>query len=192
MQTDLSWVEELHARLAVRYGDKWSKMWEGFSLDDMAVVRQDWANVLHNCTTGGLLFALDNLPVSWPPTAGEFLEIVRRKPVANEAQQAIAGPRLTPAEQQAELERLNTTREAFEQRDPSSSWIADLQARQARGERLTITQRDMLRAALPRYRAATAPPMPNDFKGVAAANMPAAMRPDANEPPPTPYEGERL
>lgn len=151
MRTDLSWVEDLHTRLAIRYADKWTRMWEQFKPEEMAVVRQDWANMLSSCTTAGLLYALDNLPPDWPPNAGEFLEIVKRKPVANTAQQQLTGPQLSAEQIRENLDRLNAARKVFMERKPNAEWVETLLERERNGERLTFTQREMLRDALPRY-----------------------------------------
>lgn len=144
MQTDLAWVEDLHARLAVRYGDKWAKMWDGFSLDDMAIVRQDWANVLSGCTTAGLLYALDNLPPSWPPNVGEFFEIVKRRPVATAQQQALTGPPADPAR----VARVVAATRSMGGARNALQWAVDLRGREERGERLTESQRMAWRNAI--------------------------------------------
>ncbi len=136
---DLSWIEQLHTRLALRYADKWLRMWEGF---DMEAVRCDWAHVLEGVTTAGLLYALDNLPAAWPPTAGEFLEIVRRQPSPNEAQPALSGSPADPKRVASLLAKL-----ARPQPVNRLAWAYRLRDAEKAGERLTEAQKTAWRRA---------------------------------------------
>lgn len=62
-------VDEIHARLLVRYGSKWLNLWTGVPEE---AVKADWSEQLAAVTPAGVRFALDNLPDEYPPTVGVF------------------------------------------------------------------------------------------------------------------------
>ena len=63
------YVDEIHARLAVRYGSAWLAKWQGV---DMAAIKADWAAVLDGMQPASISKALDSLPPEFPPTATAF------------------------------------------------------------------------------------------------------------------------
>ena len=63
------WIDEIMARLAVRYGSRWSSLWQGV---DPELVRADWAEQLDGMTPESIRKALDSLPDDFPPTATAF------------------------------------------------------------------------------------------------------------------------
>ena len=69
MSLQSRWVDEIMARLAVRYGTRWSSLWQGI---DPGLVRADWAEQLGGMTPEGIRKALDSLPDDFPPTATAF------------------------------------------------------------------------------------------------------------------------
>lgn len=71
------WVETIHARLLVRYGDAWLRKWDGI---DRAAVEQDWAEELHGLTSGAIAHALSNLPPARPPNSAEFKALALMRP----------------------------------------------------------------------------------------------------------------
>jgi hypothetical protein len=73
----ISWVDRIFARLSVRYGSAFLRRYEGLDAD---AVKQDWALMLadYKEKPEPLLHALNNLPDSLPPTAGEFRAIARQ------------------------------------------------------------------------------------------------------------------
>lgn len=62
-------VEKIFARLLVRYGAAWNRMWEGVEPD---AVKADWERVLSGVNGAAIMFALEHLPADRPPTAGQF------------------------------------------------------------------------------------------------------------------------
>ena len=71
-----SWVDHLFAKLAVRFGDAWTRKWEGIQ---MAAVRADWAAVLDGLPGPALQHGLNNLPREFPPTAHQFRDLCIRR-----------------------------------------------------------------------------------------------------------------
>jgi len=139
------WVEAIHARLLVRYGDAWIRKWDG--IDPEAVVA-DWAEELHGLTSAGVTHALANLPPARPPNSAEFkaLAIARPEP----APLALPAPKADPHRVAAILAGLKK-RQA---RDPLA-WARDLKERDEKhggllwnGKRMTAAARVMYRAAL--------------------------------------------
>lgn len=63
------YVDEIHARLAVRYGSRWLSLWTGV---DPEHVKADWANVLDGMQPAGIKKALESLPQDFPPTSTAF------------------------------------------------------------------------------------------------------------------------
>ena len=61
-----------HARLAVRYGSRWSAMWAGVPME---AVKADWAQCLEGMTSRAIRYALDNLPDERPPTVAQFKKL---------------------------------------------------------------------------------------------------------------------
>lgn len=62
-------VDEIHARLLVRYGSKWLNLWAGVPEE---AIKADWSEQLAAVSPAGVRFALDNLPDEYPPTVGAF------------------------------------------------------------------------------------------------------------------------
>jgi hypothetical protein len=78
MQLPNSWIDRIFARLLVRYGSAWLRLWESL---DIEVVKADWAVVLGSMPTDSLLYGLENLPDDRPPaTAQAFRAICLRRP----------------------------------------------------------------------------------------------------------------
>lgn len=69
MPFPLRYVEEIHARLAVRYGARWSSLWAGVDAD---LVKADWSQVLDGMSPASVTKALESLPHDFPPTAPAF------------------------------------------------------------------------------------------------------------------------
>ncbi len=74
-----AWVDSLFARMAVRYGTAWTRMWEGL---DMAAVKADWAECLAGYAKSpqSIQYGLDHLPVDRPPIAPAFALLCRNAP----------------------------------------------------------------------------------------------------------------
>lgn len=67
------YVDRIFARLLVRYGAAWLRMWDQI---DMEAVKADWAEVLSGLPDWSLKHALDNLPERHP-NAQQFRELCR-------------------------------------------------------------------------------------------------------------------
>lgn len=72
MPLPLRYVEEIHARLAVRYGSAWTTKWAGL---DQADIVSDWAEQLDGMQPAGIKAALANLPHDFPPTCTAFRKL---------------------------------------------------------------------------------------------------------------------
>jgi len=64
MPLNSRFVDEIFARLTVRYGARFAGQWDGI---DMALVKADWANELDGMTPDQIKAALANLPGDFPP-----------------------------------------------------------------------------------------------------------------------------
>jgi hypothetical protein len=76
MPLQASWVDNLFARLTVRYGAAFLRQWPDA---DLAVVKADWADVLDGCRGESIGYALRYLP-NTPPNALQFRDVCRRAP----------------------------------------------------------------------------------------------------------------
>lgn len=131
-------IEYLFAKLLARYGSAWRGKWAGV---EPAAVMADWQSHLGNLSNDALIYGLENLPMDFPPTVGQFREVCLRAPERRPV--ALAAPKADPLRLKAEFERMHSL--AAERRP--TAWIADLEARQARGEPLNLPQRAVLTRA---------------------------------------------
>lgn len=138
MQLPALWVDSLFARLQVRYGAPWTSLWAGL---DLAIVKADWADELgafHDCPEA-IKHALANLPADRPPNGAQFKLLCRRPTVTPPA---LPAPRVDPKVVEA-------VKKAFAPKSqPAKAWAHALRKREFMGDRLSITQRSMWRAAL--------------------------------------------
>lgn len=65
-------VDQIFARLLVRYGATWIRMWDDI---DMEAVKADWAEVLGHCSREQIRHALEHLPDVRPPNAMQFRDL---------------------------------------------------------------------------------------------------------------------
>ncbi len=72
MPLPLRYVDEIHARLAIRYGTAWSAKWQGL---DQEAIRTDWADQLDGMSPPAIKAALANLPPEFPPTCTAFRKL---------------------------------------------------------------------------------------------------------------------
>jgi hypothetical protein len=138
MALDSRYVDRIFARLMVRYGTAWLRMWEGV---DPEAVKADWAQELGGVSPESIIHALDHLPPEKPPTVAVFraLCIARNQP----------GPLALPPVK-TDPEVLRRIRSAFNrrpERDPKD-WARLLRRREEAGERLSAFQRASWREAL--------------------------------------------
>jgi hypothetical protein len=143
MGLDAKWVERLHTRLAVRYGSRWTGMWEGI---DPALVRADWADVLDGLTAESIGYALEHLPSEFPPTAQAFRALCMRAPAKAAAQ--LPAPAVEPGFVDEVMARLQAARPAIlSPRTPAERCLANIRDAVARnGGRWSAPRRDMVMA----------------------------------------------
>lgn len=136
-----SWVETLFARLAVRYGTAWTRLWEGI---DAGAVRADWANELAGLETNpeAIKHGLANLPADRPPTVTQFRALCIARPEPKPA----ALPAPTASEESVKAAQRRASRVASA--PGNKAWAHALRRREQQCERLSITQRSMWREAL--------------------------------------------
>lgn len=134
-----AWVDRIHARILVRYGAAWLRMWEGI---DQEAVKADWAEELDGLSADSLAYALDHLPPDRPPTVAQFKAIALARVPA--AAPALPAPKADPA-RVAEI--VSGIARPAGYRHPKQ-WARDLLDRQKSGERIPIAHLTMARAAL--------------------------------------------
>ncbi len=134
-------VDFIFARLTARYGDDWTRKWEGI---DAAAIKADWAQVLAGVHVSAIVYALEYLPTDRPPTSTAFRDVCRRAPAPETPR--LEEPKAEPARVARELRRLMTLRER-ERPTPAQAAEA-LMNREQSGERLTEFQRRFWRDVL--------------------------------------------
>lgn len=139
------YVDRIFARLLIRYGAAWIRMWEG--IDEQAV-KADWAHVLDGLPEFRLRYGLDHLSADRPPTAPQF------RALCNGCADPVA-PRLRgPAADPARVAELVAEARATPFANPLAGARA-LRAREEAGDKsLTMAQREFWRTALRREIAA--------------------------------------
>lgn len=72
-------IDRIFARLLVRYGNQWLRMWDGI---DMDAVKTEWASELavYSSNLRAIAYGLDNLPQDFPPNVSQFKAICNRRP----------------------------------------------------------------------------------------------------------------
>lgn len=137
-------VDHLFAKLAVRFGDAWTRKWEGIQ---MTAVRADWAAVLDGLPGPALQHGLNNLPREFPPTAHQFRDLcIRRADDDRASVPALPPPSSVNVGQAQRLREIVVG--AFSGRKDPHAWAERLQARHQSGERLTPAQVNAYTAAL--------------------------------------------
>jgi hypothetical protein len=160
------WIESLFARMSVRYGAAWSRMYEGI---DLASVKADWARELAPYANDPepIKYALDNLPANWPPNVAQFKEICLNRPA--EPFKRLEAPKADPARVAAEVAKI--ARPAGFQ---PLSWAYALQEKERQGGQLTETQRAAWRQALAEKPTTTA--VMDQFTPIPTDVLPPGMR----------------
>lgn len=141
MQLPDSWVDSLFARLQVRYGAAWTRMWEGL---DIAAVKADWAAELggFGSRPDAISYALDNLPPDYPPTCTAFGMICRRRP------DPVVKELPAPVASKEAVERAVAKAVRGTDAPSGKAWAWRLRKREMECDRLTGAQRSMWREAL--------------------------------------------
>lgn len=137
------WIERLFARLAVRYGVAWTRMWAGI---DPEAVKADWASVLgalYDRNPQALSYGLDHLPDDKPPSATAFLRLCLPAPDATprlDAPFSKPAPGLSAGVHQ----RISDSKSDHPYMTPASECAARLRAMLDRKGKLSAPQREML------------------------------------------------
>jgi hypothetical protein len=134
-------IEVIFARMLVRYGLAWQRMWQGVPPED---VQADWAHELDGLTRRAIEHALSNLPPDFPPTVSQFKALAARVPVYYEHKQ-LDSPKADP-KRVAEI--LAGLRSRAKNDGPRFAWAYALQEREKQGDNLTEAERRMWRDAL--------------------------------------------
>ena len=136
------WIDAIHTRLLTRFGSKWIAANAGV---DERLVKEDWLRELSGFGGVAIRHALDNLPVSFPPTLGEFKALCLRAPLPQYKQ--LEAPKADKAKVDAALAQMGKLKRPGEDIGPRA-WARRLKAREEQGDRLTRAQRDAWRDAL--------------------------------------------
>lgn len=135
------WIEKIFARMLVRYGSAWLRMWEGV---DEAAIKADWALQLAGYVDNpkALEHALGHLPADKPPTVAQFALLCRNAP--RPSLKRLAAP-IAPAERRQEV--VDAVHTAFRSASDNERkrTVERIKARQAQGLPLSQLQRDTLR-----------------------------------------------
>lgn len=149
MSLPVAWVDRLFERLTLAYGRDFSGRWEGVSVD---AVKADWAERLAGYVNApdALAWALDNLPMTRPPTVLEFAALCARAPVKPVLSLPAPDTVAKPEAVKAALAGLSLNRTPA-----GRQWAEKLREREEResrgatgSARLTQFQRDAWREAL--------------------------------------------
>lgn len=164
------WVDSLFARLQVRYGAAWNRMWEGI---DIAAVKADWAEELggFHKNPDAIKRALEQLPANWPPTVAQFKALcIGREGDIEQEQPRLPAPPADPERVKALVAEIPR---AQAKRSPRQ-WADDLRKReQAIDRTMSVTQRAAWRVAL---QDAPAPSTGMTFSLIDPSCLPPAMR----------------
>lgn len=134
------WVDALFGKLTVVYGQAFLRQWEGVDLD---AVKADWAEGLAGLeqSPNAIAHGLANVNPDKPPNVLQFKALCLKAPQYKP--KALPAPPADPAVVEAVM--------AGFQRPPAfdaKAWAWRLKGREESGERLTMAQREMWRAAL--------------------------------------------
>jgi hypothetical protein len=137
------WVDALFARLLARYGDAWTRKWEGIPED---ALKADWCDQLASVVSSrpkAVTHALNNLPADFPPNSEQFRKLCTGFP---EYIPALASPAVKP-----DPEKVAAAMQAVVQKpaahDPAKAAADALRARRERsGGKLGLPQKAQLQA----------------------------------------------
>jgi hypothetical protein len=136
------WVERLFARLQVRYGNRWTRMWEGINPEAIKADWEETLGALYMRHPEALAYGLEYLPEN-PPTSGQFKAICLRAPDNT--------PRLEAPRSNLNREFMADIRRQLEEgarernkMTPAAYCAMRLRAKIDRGEKLNAAQRAML------------------------------------------------
>jgi hypothetical protein len=102
MPMQSSWVDEIFARLSLRYGVQFTRQYADL---DIALVKADWANVLDGVSADGVKYALERLPLA-APNAMTFRQLCGSAPLHAERLALTAPVTPPPPEVREKLAKL--------------------------------------------------------------------------------------
>jgi hypothetical protein len=159
------WVDAIFARMLLRYGAQWLRMWDGVEID---AVKADWARELEGLEGNGRIiqYALEHLPADFPPNVSQFKLLCANRPEPERKQ--LPAPKADPARVRAAIERLYSLKQSIGTVD----WAHRMRDREKAGDSLTEAERAMWRAAV---RNAPEPGL-MEFKVIPSEALPPGMR----------------
>lgn len=137
-----AWIDRIFTRLLVRYGAAWLRMWDGIPMD---AVKADWADELGQLSAEAIGYALKHLPTEKPPTVAIFKALAIGR--APDPQPQLPAPKADPERVASALTRAMAGVRSSD-RSGSRAWAKQLREREESGEKLTLAQRGMRRAAM--------------------------------------------
>lgn len=167
MPLSSAWVDRIHARLMVRYGSAWFRMWEGVEPE---TVKADWANALDRMPAEAITYALDHLPPDYPPSVGQFRALCNQRPL--EPYRALPAPTPDKEKVAAEVAKLQTLKQEI----GSTDWAKSLEQREKAGDKLTEAQRLAWRRAIRASPGESERILAGEFKPIDPNCLPPAMR----------------
>lgn len=164
------YVDEIHMRLAVRYGSAWVSKWQGV---DMNAIKADWAEVLDGMQPASIRKALDSLPPDFPPTATAFRALGVIAEEHKPAQQL-------PAPDHAGIKRIaGALGAAVNHQERPSEWMERLR-RDVEAGTASRARKEHYRIAVANgYYGGQTVAQVGDFKPIPRENWPEAMRQEA-------------
>lgn len=142
MSLPSAWTERIFAKLAITYGQRFLGLYAGL---DLEAVKANWGYELRGYAQSpdAIRHALDHLPDDKPPTVLEFRALCRRSPAQEAKHLPAPWQKPNPAVLAKATEGLVHSANRY-----GKAWAIRLRDREARGENLTIAQREMWRDAL--------------------------------------------
>lgn len=146
MPLPTNWVDEIFARLTVRYGAAFLHRWTSVGID-LERARQDFANELSGFENWpeAIKFAFANLDPEKPPTAAMFRAIALKAPKPDRP--ALPEPAADPERAALELKKLAPVRNMQGAVD-HKAWARRIMARHEAGESINLTTLRFAREAL--------------------------------------------
>lgn len=145
-----SWVERIWATMRATYGAAFDRQWEcpaGVDpVQHVAAMKAHWARELsaYEKRPDGIRYALENLP-DRPPNLVEFRKACNSRP--DYVQKQLPAPTADPARVREILAGLKTSLLRHPSCAPRDMLAQRLRARMQAGEKLTMFQRDFIRAS---------------------------------------------
>ena len=137
------WVDEIFARLSVRYGKSFMNRWEGL---DIELVKDDWAEELagFHQWPEAIKYAFDHMDSEKPPTVSAFKDLARKAPPKQVA--ALEAPTVDQKKMNKALVEIKS---ATQQKTVDhKAWARKIIHRHQAGEKLNPTTLRFAREAL--------------------------------------------